>query len=555
MDEKIINEIAGEQPQVGDELDTLFPKERIYTKPIKKLFDLSRRDLCFGLFMAIASVLLSVFGICSGFSGGFGVTAFLLLLVMSLYFIPASVKAKPYFILCGILSGILCIGFVFTTNSSVRFWSAVSIFLLGGAWLVSNTNECEEKTDLSFLKFITWPVLKGFTDNVPVTVLSVLSGESSRRKTMGGILLGVALAVPCMFVIVPLLMSSDAAFESMVSGLFDNLFLEVLKIILGIIISVFVISYCFTLKKDDTLFEKKEGSFKGIENTVLISFLSVLSICYIAYLFSQLAYFFDAFKGILPSGYSFTVAEYARRGFFEMTAIAAINLAVIFGCLLLAKKNDGKICVALRAVCTFIGAFTLIIIVTALSKMMLYIGSFGMTVLRITTSAFMVFLMVVFVSVMLRVFIARIKVLRVALVTAGCVLSVLSCVNVNTLVADYNYNAYKNGKLKQIDIHTISELDEEGIPYLIKLANSKDKDIKGEAVYRIQSQIEELYDIDYKYKEGECVSYKINGKKYADIGQMNIPRSVAYKQLDEYIKKNPDAVLQTQDNMIYDEWF
>lgn len=554
MDENVINEVVEEESQIGDELDTLFPKAVLQTKPTKKLFVLSRRDLCFGLFMVIASVLLSAFGICGGFSGGFGVTSLILLAVTSIYFSPATVKTKPYFITCGILSALVSIGFVITTNGSVRFWSVIAALMLSGAWIVSRTNESEEDGDLSLLKFIILPMIIGGIDNIFLTISSVLSGESERRKTVGGILIGVLLAIPCLFVIVPLLMSGDAAFESMVSGIFDNLFVDILKIILGIIISVFVISYCFTLK-NEKIFKTSENKFKGIENAVLISFLSVLSLCYIAYLFSQFAYFFDAFRGILPTGYSFTVAEYARRGFFEMTAIVAINLVVIFACLLLAKKSDGKICVALRVICTFIGVFTLIIIATALSKMVLYINSFGMTVLRITTSAFMVFLAVVFASVMLRIFIPRIRVLRTALVTAGLVLTVLGCANVNNMVASYNYNAYKNGTLKNIDIQTIYELGEEGVPYLIKLADSENKDIKGEAIYKIKLAVDDLYDVNYKYKDGECVSYEIKEKRYDDIGQMSIPRSKAYKQLDKFIKDNPKAILDRETSFEYEEWF
>ena len=214
---------------------------------------------------------------------------------------------------------------------------------------------------------------------------------------------------------------------------------------------------------------------KGRENAVVIPFLSVISVCYLMYLFSQLAYFFSAFKGILPADYKFTVSDYARRGFFEMCIIAVINLVLVFAVLLFARKSEGKICAANKAICTFIGGFTLIIIVTALSKMILYIKKLGMTELRITTSAFMLFLAVVFVSVILCIFIKGIRVLRVAFITAGCILVILGTVNVNSAIAKYNYNAYKSGLLKDIDVQTIYDVGDEGIPYLVLLA--KDSNI------------------------------------------------------------------------------
>ena len=153
--------------------------------------------------------------------------------------------------------------------------------------------------------------------------------------------LGILLAIPVLMVVIPLLISSDVAFAGFIKSLFENITLTVFKIIVGLIITPFVIAYCFALKNS----ERKEytpSKFGGIDNTIVISFLSAISICYLTYLFSQLAYFFSAFKGFLPEGYEFNVSTYARRGFFEMSAIAAINFLVIFGSLLLSKKKKGK---------------------------------------------------------------------------------------------------------------------------------------------------------------------------------------------------------------------
>ncbi len=532
----------------------------VQTRPPLRLFSLGKKDMIFVVLALVSCVFLSFFGICSGFSGGFGITAFLLFLVLAVYFLPAKKGIKPYFAVCGVLSAVLCAVFVITTNGSVRFWSVVVGFLLSIMSLYSTVADTKEVGDLSLLGFIFPPFFKGAFGKMPIAVASVFSGEGKRRKSIGGALIGALVSIPCVIIVVSLLRSSDEAFDALVSSVFDNIAADIFKVLLGVSIAIFVISYGFSLKKGN--FEAKEkGGFAGIDNAVTISFMSMISVCYIAYLFSQLAYFFNAFMGILPKGYSFTVAEYARRGFFEMTAIVAINLIVIFACLLLARKKNGKVCGALRAICTFIGIFTLIIIATALSKMVLYINSFGMTILRLTTSAFMVFLAVVFIAVMLRVFMPRIRVLRTAFITAGCILALLGCINVNSVVASYNYNAYKQGTLEEIDVQTIYELDEEGVPYLIKLAESKDKDIREQAQQKIVNICDDMYDIRYKnpagkyvkYKTDLSTGYKIEGKTYDKIGQMNIPRSIAYAQLDEYLKENPE-VLMKEDEYSY-EWF
>jgi len=266
------------------------------------------------------------------------------------------------------------------------------------------------------------------------------------------------------------------------------------------------------------------------------------------YLFSQLAYFFSAFKGILPTDYEFTVADYARRGFFEMCVISVINLVLVFAVLLFARKKEGKICAANKAICTFICIFTIIIIVTALSKMLLYIKSFGMTELRITTSAFMLFLAVVFVSVILRIFINGIRALRVAFVTAGCILVLLGTINVNSVVAKYNYNAYKNGLLEDIDINTIYQVGDEGIPYLVLLAKDSNSEVAESAKSELYSAITgyRYYETEFIQKSIEDLVYwdecKIIAKKYDGIGEYSIPKNKAYKCLDKYIEENPDIL-------------
>ena len=433
------------------------------------------------------------------------------------------------------------IPFTFTSSGAVRFWSFVSVGILDLVWFVSIADDSAEKGDLGIFKNIFSPVFEGAIPNLPVSLRSLFSGREKGNKNFGKAILGIVLSLPVLIVVVPLLMSSDEAFSGMIEMLFGNLILTLVKLGLGLIISVFVISYCFTLKKEEPK-EDLNNTFKGIENTVLVSFLSVISLCYLAYLFSQLAYFFSAFSGFLPENYKFTVSAYARRGFFEMTVIAAINFGLIFLSLLISRKKEGKSCISLRIICTFIGIFTLIIIATALSKMFLYISSFGMTRLRIQTSAFMVFLAVVFISLIIRLYLPKVRVIRTAFVTSAVVLIALGVGNVNSIVADYNYKAYKNGTLESVDIDAIYDLGHEGVPYLIKLAQDENSLVSDEAheyLYGI------LADGGYDMKvTTDSDGYSVTHKKNRNMGlaDFSIPEYRANKALTEYVKKNSDFI-------------
>ena len=506
-----------------------------------KLFEISKKDTAFAVVLAAVSVIFSVLGIWGGFKGGFTIALILLLASVTAYLLPAKGKIKPFPFLCMLLSVGVSIPFTFTSSGAVRFWSFVSVGILDLVWFVSIADDSAEKGDLGIFKNIFSPVFEGAIPNLPVSLRSLFSGREKGNKNFGKAILGIVLSLPVLIVVVPLLMSSDEAFSGMIEMLFGNLILTLVKLGLGLIISVFVISYCFTLKKEEPK-EDLNNTFKGIENTVLVSFLSVISLCYLAYLFSQLAYFFSAFSGFLPENYKFTVSAYARRGFFEMTVIAAINFGLIFLSLLISRKKEGKSCVSLRIICTFIGIFTLIIIATALSKMFLYISSFGMTRLRIQTSAFMVFLAVVFISLIIRLYLPKVRVIRTAFVTSAVVLIAFGVGNVNSIVADYNYKAYKNGTLESVDIDAIYDLGHEGVPYLIKLAQDENLLVSDEAheyLYGI------LADGGYDMKvTADSDGYSVTHKKNRNMGlaDFSIPEYRANKALTEYVKKNSDFI-------------
>ena len=524
-------------------------EEKIINKP--ELFEITKKDSTFTVLFFIASVLLSAFGVFGGFRGGFAVTVIILIVLMAIYLWKKEIKLGLFGYISAVLAVALSFGFAVTSDSVIRFFSFIAVVLLSLSCFTSLFDNRPETGDLGLFVKILLPIFEQVFPNFNKIFLSLFSVGGEKRKNLLKAVLGIVFAIPVLLVVVPLLMSSDAAFSGLAEKVAGNLALSVLKIALGILIGWFVVAYCLSVKKSE-LCEIKENSFKGIDGIIISSFLAMISVCYMAYLFSQLAYFFSAFSGFLPENYSFTPAEYARRGFFEMSVIAAINFIIIFAVLLLSAKKNGKICVISRIFCTFVGIFTLIIISTAVSKMVLYIDRFGMTRLRIGTSAFMLFLSVVFISLMLRLFIQRIRVVKTAFITAGIVLALLSNFNINSIIADYNYTAYMNKSLKNMDAATIYELGDEGVPYLVKLLNVKDSETAEEAEYYLQKCVidGDYYELDSKNTEYSTV-YKIKDKRYDKIAEFGVSRNMAYKVLDEFIKENPEILIDYHESASY----
>lgn len=530
------NEILENEQQSYEQLKTpemLLP-EAYQPKP---LFELQKGDTIFTICALMLSIFTSIFGIFGGFALGYAISSVALTLMFIAYFAKDG-KINVLSVICGILSILNAAVFVTTTNGSVRFFAVVVGFLLSLVCFDGVTGGVAYGNRQTAGIFYSAASTMG---NIGVSLKSLFTGGNGDKKTIGKALVGLICAIPVLIIVVPLLISSDDAFSGMMSNIFSgsgNVFTTLLKAIFGAVISMFVISYGISLKFG-RVSKTKDSKFAGIENVYIISFLSAIAVCYLLYLFSQLAYFFSAFSGFLPND-DITYSQYARKGFFEMCIIAVINLFLVFLSMLLAKKQNGRVCLGIKIIATFISVFTLIIIATAISKMVLYINEFGMTVLRIGTSAFMIFLSVVFIAVILRIYINKINIVKTALITSGIVILLLGAVNINAVCARYNYESYKEGRLDTIDIETLYNLGDEGIPYVVRLACSDNKaDAQKAQEYMVKAYMSDYFD-DMYYAEGFGVEELKQNQKYKGFSYFSIPKNRAYSELYKFMESNPD---------------
>jgi len=91
-----------------------------------------------------------------------------------------------------------------------------------------------------------------------------------------------------------------------------------------------------------------------------------------------------------------TVAEYARRGFFQLVAVAALSLPLLLLAEWLLERRDEALR-PFRVLAAVMLILLLLILASALHRMRLYTAHFGLTELRLYTTAFMAWLAVVFV--------------------------------------------------------------------------------------------------------------------------------------------------------------
>ena len=233
-------------------------------------------------------------------------------------------------------------------------------------------------------------------------------GEKTSQKAgvrkLGAILCGFLLAIPVLLVVLPLLSSADDNFSRLLTGFMDNFSENVLSFVLRAVFSLPVTAYLFGLaygcvhrRKTDRIrreaVRRTGDRVRMVPDAAVYTALLTISVCYVLFMVLQGQYLFSAFAGIRPEMY--TYSEYARKGFFELCGVAAVNLAVLLAANLF-TKTDREHNRALRWLNLLISVLTLLLIGTAASKMVLYISAYGLTIRRIQTMVFMGWLAVVF---------------------------------------------------------------------------------------------------------------------------------------------------------------
>ena len=117
----------------------------------------------------------------------------------------------------------------------------------------------------------------------------------------------------------------------------------------------------------------------AVWNVCLAAFIAVYAVFFVL----QGGYMFGAFTRTLPV--DFTVAEYARQGFFELCRVMALNFVLLWLVTRMSKPPVSERKVSL-ALCVTLLAESILFAVIALSKLALYIDCFGFTPLRLQST-------------------------------------------------------------------------------------------------------------------------------------------------------------------------
>lgn len=459
-----------------------------------------KKELCLWWVMLILAAFWVDFALYGGFGLGSALATVGMIVTPWVYFKRSGRHFTPYATSLLVLSLVLASSFFRSNDGFVKFVSFCFLLISVPLALIlsAGKNRRDPKGLLSLLDAPRALLVMGI-GRLPESLRGLhragkAMGQGSKNRRAA--LAGLAVAAPLVAILVALLSSADAAFEGLLKLIPEvDLGEPIAVLLLSLLIAPVLYTLCVALQHDTsaaTATRQPKGLNAITVNTVLVSIAAV----YLVYLGSQLAYFVGGLSGLLPEEY--TLAEYARRGFFEMAILCLLNLSFMAVAVGLVSKQDGRAPLLTRILCLFVGIVTLFFVITASAKMFLYIDSFGLTRLRVLTEVIMVFLALATVFVSVWLFVPKFAYMKAILLTALAMCSITAWADVDTVVANYNVWAYQTGVTASVDAYHLGNLSQGAIPALEKLAQDENEDIASAAKYGLRKASKALGETDIR---------------------------------------------------------
>lgn len=359
------------------------------------------------------------------------------------------------------------------------------------------------------------------------------------------IALGLIIALPVCFVIIFMLCSADEIFYKIINYLFSGFFKKILNNALMFVTGIPIALYLFALLFSAT--SKKSGENNEvytdnnkhhvIPSSAVLSFSIPIILVYFTFFFSQMPYFLSAFSKWLPENFSY--AQYARRGFFELSAVIIINLIIIFIITYFCKlKENGIVPCTIKTITSVLSVITLLLIATVLSKMIMYIDNYGLTRLRVYVSWFMILTAISFLLIFIKQFISSFNLARGIFSVFVVMFFILCFSNIDGHIAKYNIERYNENTLQEIDVSMMTrELSPACIEHILPLLT--DEKI---SEYDKKDILRYVFNFKTKYEEASIRSYNIEEyfaykailefeNKY---GKMNLKYNEYYSDYSDY---------------------
>lgn len=291
-----------------------------------------------------------------------------------------------------------------------------------------------------------------------------------RSRRAAPVLRGILLAIPVLAIMASLLASADPLFSRWlnqalaflrIENLPEYIFRGVYILIIAVGLTGIYLHAALDSKNERVLGQEKAWLRPFLGSTEAGIVLGSLAALFIVFVAIQFQYFFGGHTNINAQG--FTYAEYARRGFGELVAVAVISLGLLLGFSAVTRREKpGE-----KRLFTVLGitvvALVLVILVSAYQRLTLYEGAYGFTSLRTYTHVFIIWLGVLLAATIVLELINRLNAFALAALVVGMgFVASLGLLNVDSLIVHQNVLLSQAGR--ELDSAYLASLSDDAVP-------------------------------------------------------------------------------------------
>jgi hypothetical protein len=278
---------------------------------------------------------------------------------------------------------------------------------------------------------------------------------------------GLAIGLPLVVIFGALFVAADAVFQNLVSSLVPTIgpaWIERAVIVAlwawlsaGLLRDLLAAREDSRLVRADALRRPIRIRIGALEACVA---LAIVDLLFLAFVLVQFRYLFGG-RSLVQARTHLTYAEYARHGFFELVAVAALTLPLLLvGDWLLRANEQGR---RLFRVLSFaLLALLFVVIASALQRLRLYVDEYGLTELRLYAAGGVVWIGAVCVWFGATVLRGRRHAFAVGVLVSGFAATLaLNVASPDALIARTNIDRPK------VDVGYLAGLSDDAVPALV----------------------------------------------------------------------------------------
>ncbi len=286
---------------------------------------------------------------------------------------------------------------------------------------------------------------------------------------------GILVAIPVVAFFAALLSSADLVFAQRLDDFIALFRLEKLPEYIFRAIYIALLAYVLAGVYLHAAARSSDEKLLGLEKPLVPRFfgfteaaivLGSLILLFGVFVAVQFGYFFGGQANIRLEG--FTYAEYARRGFGELAAVAFFSLLLFLGLSAVVKREteaQQKIFSGLGVALTLLAG---VMLVSAFQRLVLYETAYGFTRLRAYTHVFIAWLAALLVSVAAFDVFQRQRLFALAalLTSIGFALT-LALLDVDSFIVRQNIQRFEQGET--LDVGYLASLSADAVPVMVNL--------------------------------------------------------------------------------------